>query len=100
MNLIERNIEMIKRLCQKHKVRKLFVFGSILSNNFHDKSDVDFVVDFEKVDLNDYADNYFDLKTALEKLLKRPVDLLENQAIHNPFLKQSIDSTKKLVYGF
>ena len=100
MNLIERNIEMIKRLCQKHKVRKLFVFGSILSNNFHDKSDVDFVVDFEKVDLNYYADNYFDLKTALEKLLKRPVDLLENQAIHNPFLKQSIDSTKKLVYGF
>lgn len=99
MNLIERNIEMIKRLCQKHKVRKLFVFGSILSNNFNDKSDVDFVVDFEKVDLNDYADNYFDLKTALEKLLKRPVDLLENQAIRNPFLKQSIDSTKKLVYG-
>jgi predicted nucleotidyltransferase len=60
---------------------------------------VDFVVDFEKVDLNDYADNYFDLKSALEKLLKRPVDLLENQAIRNPFLKQSIDSTKKLVYG-
>jgi predicted nucleotidyltransferase len=99
MNLIERNIEMIKRLCKKHKVRELFVFGSILSNNFNENSDVDFVVDFEKVDLNDYADNYFDLKSALEKLLKRPVDLLENQAIRNPFLKQSIDSTKKLVYG-
>jgi predicted nucleotidyltransferase len=99
MNLIERNIEMIKRLCKKHKVRELFVFGSILSTNFNENSDVDFVVDFEKVDLNDYADNYFDLKSALEKLLKRPVDLLENQAIRNPFLKQSIDSTKKLVYG-
>ena len=99
MNLIERNIEMIKSLCKKHKVRELFVFGSILSNNFNENIDVDFVVDFEKVDLNDYADNYFDLKSALEKLLKRPVDLLENQAIRNPFLKQSIDSTKKLVYG-
>jgi len=99
MNLIERNIEKIKRLCKKHKVRELFVFGSILSTNFNENSDVDFVVDFDKVDLNDYADNYFDLKSALEKLLKRPVDLLENQAIRNPFLKQSIDSTKKLIYG-
>lgn len=100
MNLTERNIEKIKVLCRKHKVRNLFVFGSVLSSKkFTDSSDVDFIVDFEQVDLNEYADNYFDLKSALEALLKRPVDLLENQAIQNPFLRQSIDSTKKLIYG-
>jgi len=48
--------------------------------------------------LRRYADNYFDLKERLESLLDRPVDLLEESAIRNPFLKKQIDSEKKLIY--
>ena len=48
MQLIENNIHKIIDLCKKHKVHKLFVFGSILTNRFNDKSDVDLVVDFNK----------------------------------------------------
>ena len=48
MKLIENNIQKIIDLCKKHKVHKLFVFGSILTNHFNDKSDVDLVVDFNK----------------------------------------------------
>ena len=89
----------IKALCYKHKVARLFVFGSILSNNFKKSSDIDLLVDFSDVDLYDYADNYFDLKLSLEKLLKRQVDLLEDKAIKNPYLRQSIDSSKQMIYG-
>jgi len=99
MNIVERNIDQIKDLCVKHKVAKLFVFGSVLSDRFKKGSDIDLIVDFKDVDLYDYADNYFDLKFALEKIFKRPVDLLENEAINNPFLRHSIDSSKQLVYG-
>ena len=99
MELIEKNIDKIKSLCQKHKVLNLFVFGSVLSTNFKKSSDVDFVVNFSGVELYDYADNYFDLKSSLEKILKRNVDLLEDKAIKNPYLRQSIDSTKHLIYG-
>lgn len=99
MNLIEGNIDKICILCLKHKVGKLFVFGSVLTNSFKNDSDVDLVVDFNEVDLYDYADNYFELKFSLEKLFKRDVDLLEEKAIKNPFLRQSIDSTKQLIYG-
>ncbi len=99
MKLIETNIQKISALCKKHKVNKLFVFGSILTNRFKDTSDVDFIVDFDKVDLMDYADNYFGLKDALQKLFNRDVDLLEEKAVRNPILKRHIDRTKYLVYG-
>lgn len=99
MNLVESNISKIKVLCEKHKVNKLFVFGSILTNRFNDNSDVDFIVDFDKKNIKDYFDNYFDLKYALEELFKRNVDLLEEQTIKNPHLKKNVDETKALIYG-
>ena len=99
MGIIDKNIDNIRALCKKHKVTKLFVFGSILTNNFKNSSDIDFLVDFAGVDLYDYADNYFDLKKSLENLLKRKVDLIEDKALKNPFLRKSIDSSKMLIYG-
>ena len=75
MNIIDRNIKMIHALCEKYKVSRLFVFGSILTNRFKKESDIDLIVDFGNVELYDYADNYFDFKYSLEKLLKRDVDL-------------------------
>jgi len=99
MQIIEQNIDKIRDLCSKYKVARLFVFGSVLSGRFKKGSDVDFVVDFQDIDLYDYADNYFDLKDSLEKIFKRNVDLLEDKAISNPYLRQSIDSSKQLLYG-
>ncbi len=99
MKLIENNLQRIIALCKKHKVHRLFVFGSILTNRFTDASDVDMVVDFEPVDLMDYADNYFELKYSLQNLLGREVDLLEEKAIRNPILRRNVDNTKFLVYG-
>lgn len=99
MNLIESNIDNVRTLCKLHKVQRLFVFGSVLSDRFQKDSDIDLIVDFQGVELYDYADNYFDFKESLENLFKREVDLLEDKAIKNPYLRQSIDSNKRLVYG-
>ena len=99
MNIIEKNIDRIRDLCNKHNVRVLFVFGSFLTDKFKKTSDIDFLVDFEKVDLYKYADNYFDFKSSLESILKRDIDLLEDKAIKNPYLRQNIDNSKKLIYG-
>ncbi len=84
----------------RSKVSRLSVFGSILTDRFNEDSDVDMVVDFDKVTLEDYADNYFDLKFSLEDILGREVDLLEDRAIRNPILRRNIDNSKVLVYGF
>lgn len=99
MKLIENNIQKIIALCKKHKVNRLFVFGSILTNHFNDNSDVDLIVSFNKSEVDDYFDNYFDFKYSLEDLLGREVDLLEEQTIKNPYLKMNVDATKALIYG-
>lgn len=99
MKLIEKNIKAISALCKKYKVQKMFVFGSILTNRFNDESDVDLLVDFNKTEVEDYFNNFFDLKYALQDLLGRNVDLVESQTVKNPYLKQSIDASKMLVYG-
>jgi len=99
MKMIDKNIDGIRALCNEHKVTRLFVFGSVLTGKFKKTSDIDFLVDFEGVDLYDYADNYFDLKKSLETLLEREVDLIEDKAVRNPYLRQNIDSSKQLIYG-
>ncbi len=99
MNLIELNIRQIVALCEMHKVSRLFVFGSILTSRFNDESDVDLIVEFDKVGIADYFTNYFDFKYALQDLLGREVDLLEEQTVRNPYLRKNIDSSKELIYG-
>lgn len=99
MQLIKKNMQKIIALCKKHKVLQLSVFGSILTPRFNDESDVDFIVTFNKTEVEDYFDNFFDFKYALEKLLGRDVDLLEEQTIRNPFLKKTVNATKALIYG-
>lgn len=100
MDLVESNIDAIKALCKSHYVNRLFIFGSVLTNRFKKNSDIDLIVDFQGIDLYNYADNYFDLKESLEHLFNREVDLLEDKAIQNPYLRQSIDSSKQLIYGY
>lgn len=96
---LEKYLKEISIICQENKVKNLYVFGSVLTDSFTDKSDIDLIVDIDSTDPTDYADNYFNLKFALEDLLKRPVDLLENKAITNPFLRENIDLSKSLVYA-
>ena len=70
-----------------------------MTEKFRSDSDIDFIVDFSDVKLFEYAENYFSFKYSLENLLKRNVDLLEDKAIKNPYLRESIDVSKKLIYG-
>lgn len=49
--------EDIRNLCQQNKVRTLYVFGSVLTDKFNEKSDIDLLVDIDSNDPLDYADN-------------------------------------------
>ena len=100
MGILDKNMDQITTLCKIHKVAKLFVFGSILTARFKKSSDIDFLVDFADIDLYNYADNYFGLKKSLENVLGRQIDLLEDKAVRNPYLRQSIDNSKRLIYGY
>ena len=87
------------KLCQQNRVKSLYVFGSVLTEQFNEQSDIDLIVEIDSSDPLEYADNYFNLKFALQDLLRRPIDLLENKAIKNPFIRSNIDSSKYLIYA-
>lgn len=99
MSIIELNMKPIVDICQKHRVKTLAVFGSVLTDRFHDDSDIDFVVDFTDVDECDYADNYLEMQDSLRKLFGREIDLLEDKAIRNSILRETINNSKQVIYG-
>lgn len=101
MNLITQNLHRIIDLCQRHQVKSLAVFGSILTDKFNDESDVDLLVDFIPVnhDEFDYVGNYFHFQEALENIFNRKVDLIEYGNQLNPIFKKLIDKKKQIIYG-
>lgn len=86
-------------LCESHYVDKMYLFGSAATNNLKESSDIDFLVKFKHFDLAKYFENYVSLKENLSKLFNRKIDLIEEQAIKNPILVNSINKSKELIYG-
>lgn len=99
MEILNEHIEQINKLCELNEVRALFAFGSVTTGKFKSDSDIDLVVDIDDNDPISYADKYFNLKFQLEKILEKQIDLLEQKAIKNRFLKDEIDRTKIQIYG-
>ena len=99
MFAIEKYKSEIRAFCSKYKVKTFYMFGSALTTDFNEQSDLDFIVDFEPQEIDHYADNYFNLKFALEDTFKRKIDLLEEKTIKNPYFKKSIENQRQLLYG-
>jgi len=99
MNRLDEYRPQIEHLCVTHKVKSLYAFGSVLNDNYNKNSDIDLIVDFTSVNAEDYADNYFELKFSLQDIFKRPIDLLEEKALKNPYFIESLNKQKQLVYG-
>jgi predicted nucleotidyltransferase len=97
--LITDHLDEIRSLCAKYRVKRLAVFGSAVKGTFdQDRSDVDFVVEFETTSRDGWH-SYFDLKFAIEELIARPVDLVELTAVDNPYFRQAIELTQRELYA-
>jgi len=97
--LISNNIEKIRTLCLAHNVKALFAFGSVCTDTFNDNSDIDLLISFNPMDYGDYADTYFELADEFENLFDRPVDLVTDKSLSNPYFIDSVNQTKTLIYG-
>lgn len=98
--LIEQHREQIIALCRRYAVKRFEVFGSILRDDFDAAaSDLDVVAEFDSLSPGSGLRRYFEFKTRLEALLKRPVDIIELEAMENTRLKRIIERTKVPVYA-
>jgi uncharacterized protein len=99
-NLIERYREEVAALCRHAGARRLDVFGSAVRADFDPlASDLDFLVEFDELAPAKFADAYFGLKESLEALFGRPVDLITESSLENPYFRDRIESERRSVYA-
>ncbi len=92
--------DLIEALCRKYHVATLEVFGSAAGGNFDpETSDLDFLVEFQRVDVMNAADQYFGLLEDLETLFARRVDLVCTVAMRNPYFIKGVNATRKPLYA-
>lgn len=90
----------LHQLCQAYHVARLDLFGSAASNRFDPThSDLDFVVEFQPLDHDQYSDAYFGLLFALQQLFERPVDLITRRSIRNPYFLQMLEQAQRSLYA-
>ncbi len=92
--VITNHLKQIKTLCEEHHVKELYVFGSASKNEMNEKSDIDFVIDFQNVDPHIFAENYFSLSEKSELLLKRKVDFVTEKYLQNKYFIEELKQTK------
>lgn len=98
--VIQEKRDEIVRFCRKYGVRRLELFGSGAREDFDSaRSDLDFLVEFQPLKAGEYADAYFGLLEALKQLFDRPVDLVTIRAVKNPYFRQAINRTRRLLYA-
>jgi uncharacterized protein len=88
----------LRALCRRYGVHRLELFGSATSDR-DAIGDLDFLVEFEALGPDAYADAYFGLLEELEQLFGRPVDLVMTSAITNPYFLREVARSRTVVYG-
>lgn len=98
--ILKNNLNTINILCKNHKVSKLFVFGSVLNENYNCESDLDFLVDFqENLEPLEQGRLWWSLYDELRTVFQKEIDLVNQNKVKNPYFFQELQNTKELVYG-
>ena len=98
--LVHNRLDDRRRLCEKHHVHQLDLFGSAAEDRFNsDKSDLDFLVEFKELPPAKLADTYFDLLNDLRDLYGRPIDLVMASAVRNRYFLEQLEATKVPLYA-
>ncbi len=90
----------ITQLCQMYSVKSMYLFGSAGKGEvFNENSDIDFLISFKEISVEEYTNNYFALQYKLRELFQRDIDLLTENSLTNPYFIKSIDDSKELLYA-
>lgn len=97
---IERHLPAIRQLCARHQVKRLWVFGSVLTDDFSVDSDIDFLYEFDEAHLtpDEELDHLLAMIAGLQRLLGRRVDFVWHGGLSNPYFKAEVEEKKRLIY--
>lgn len=97
--IVADKIEVLRQLCNTYKVKTMYVFGSVCTDKFNENSDIDILISFDNLSIDQYTDNYFDLHYKLQDLFGRNIDLLTDKSLSNPYFIKGLEQTKQLIYA-
>ena len=89
----------LKNLCVTLKIKRLYVFGSAVTDKFNNESDIDFLISFvDNLSVEEYTNNFFILHRKLREIFEREIDIVTERTLSNPYFIESINETKELIY--
>jgi predicted nucleotidyltransferase len=91
-------LDQITAFCKKWRVNEFSLFGSVLRDDFRSDSDVDVLVELEPSAPWSLFE-WVDMIQELKQIFHRNVDLVEKTAIQNPFRRQAILGSRRVVYA-
>jgi uncharacterized protein len=93
-------LEALRSLCQRYHVRRLYLFGSAVTDRFDlAHSDLDMLVVFDDLPPGAYADAFFALKLGLESLYGRDVDLVTEAGLQNPYFRRAVEAQRQILFS-
>lgn len=97
--ILSNNLLRITQILKQNRVKRAYAFGSVCTEQFGPDSDIDLLIAFEDgLDPVTYAENYFAIAEAVEELLQRPVDLVTEPSLQNPYFIKVMNQTKTPIY--
>ena len=97
--ILSRNLPTITQILKQNQVKRAYAFGSVCTDRFGPESDIDLLIAFnDGLDPVVYAENYFAIAEAIETLLQRPVDLVTESSVRNPYFIKVMNQTKTTIY--
>ena len=97
--LLQNKLAEVKKILREHKVKKAYAFGSVCTDRFNKNSDIDFLISFdENIDPLEEGENHLRLYDLMEILFQRPVDLIVEKSIKNPYFIKVINKTRTPIY--
>ncbi len=97
--ILENKLQDLRIICSALGVKRLYAFGSVVSDKFNPESDIDFLISFaDRLSIEEYTNNYFALHYRLQDLFQRKIDLVTERTLSNPYYIESIEESKQLIY--
>ena len=96
--LINKDRQGFLDLCITNRVAYIYAFGSSVGGNFGPDSDVDVLLDVDVKEDLEAGRALWNVWDGLEALFQRPVDMLTEDSLRNPYLRKEIERTKVKVY--
>jgi predicted nucleotidyltransferase len=86
-------------ICEKYRIAYVDAFGSIARSEQKEDSDIDLIIEFSEPRREKISNRFFGFLHDVEDRFQRRVDLLTENSLRNPFLKDKVDQERLRIYG-